>query len=74
MAEDEARAVFEKVIAEFLKQLAAEFKRRLQKKTGWGNDEVYQEYLQSLAIAAIGTASVLVGPVEEVFVNERMED
>lgn len=74
MPEDELLAAFEKVTAEFINRLGAEFKRRLQKKTGWGKEEIYQEFLQSLAVAAIGTSSLLLSPVEEVFVNERMED
>ena len=59
---------------EFVENLNAEFRRRLQKKKGWGKDEVWQEYLQALAVAAIHTSSALVSVVEEVFVNERMED
>ena len=74
MPEDELLAAFEMVTKEFIDRLGTEFKRRLEKKTGWGKDEVYQEFLQSLAIAAIGTSSLLISPVEEVFVNERMED
>ena len=61
-------------VQEFVENLNAEFLRRLQKKTGWGKDEVYQEYLQALAVAAIGTASLFVRVMEEVFVDERVAD
>ena len=61
-------------VQEFVENLNAEFLRRLQKKTGWEKDEVWQEYLQALAVAAIGTASLFVRVVEEVFVDERVAD
>ena len=62
-------------VQEFVENLNAEFRRRLEKqKAGWPVHEIYQEYLQALAIAAIGTASLFVRVVEEVFVDERMAD
>ena len=61
-------------VQDFVEKLNAEFLRRLQKKTGWGKDEIWQEYLQALAVAAIGTASLFVRVVEEVFVDERYDD
>ena len=64
----------ENLMRDFVEKLNAEFLRRLQKKTGWGKDEVYQEYLQALAVAAIGTASMFVRVVEEVFADERVAD
>ena len=62
------------LMRDFVEKLNAEFHRRLQKKTDWGKDEVWQEYLQALAVAAIHTSSALVSVVEEVFVDERYDD
>lgn len=65
----------EKLMQEFVEKLNAEFRRRLEKQAaGWPVHEIYQEYLQALAIAAIGTASLFVGAVEEVFADERVAD
>ena len=62
----------EDLMRDFVEKLNAEFLRRLEKqKAGWPVHEIYQEYLQALAIAAIGTASLFVRVVEEVFVEER---
>ena len=61
-------------VQEFVENLNAEFHRRLQKKTGWEKDEVYQEYLQALAVAAIHTASSMLKAIEGVFADERVAD
>ena len=61
-------------VQEFVENLNAEFRRRLQKKTGWGKDEVWQEYLQALAVAAIHTGSSMLKAIEGVFTDERAED
>jgi DNA-binding NarL/FixJ family response regulator len=45
------------VIQEFIEHLVEDFMKRLERKTGWGKNEVREEFLQSLAAAAIATAS-----------------
>ena len=75
MPDDQFLLAFEKITTAFIEQLNEEFKRRLEKqKAGWPVHEIYQEYLQALAVAAIGTSSSVVSAVEGVFTNERMAD
>ena len=47
----------DEIVQEFVERLTGEFLRRIERKTSWENDEVRDEFLQSLAVAAIATAS-----------------
>ena len=47
----------ETLVQDFVERLTEEFLKRIERKTDWGKNEVRELFLQSLAVAAISTAS-----------------